>query len=148
MRTFDVFRALEAMRTLDSSNPRDRIYPIGALFDIGLEVNYQATVEKIFAEFASIATNTMGRPFEGLSEAGRQKQPLELLPSWVPDWLAKPVWTLSGLNITPRKAAGNMSPSAIAWDDDQDTLWVKGVITDIITVVTEPLNSGQTKTTR
>ena len=146
LRTFNVFRALEAMRTLSSTNPQDRIYAISALFDIGLEVNYQATVEQVFTEFASIAKNTMGRPFECLSEAGRQKRSLESLPSWVPDWLAKPVWTLSGLNKTPRKAAGDISPSTIAWDDGQDTLWVKGAITNTITVMTEPLNSGQTKT--
>lgn len=45
LRTFNVSRALEAVRTFGSTNPRDRIYSVGALFDIGLEVNYQAAVE-------------------------------------------------------------------------------------------------------
>jgi len=144
---FDHFDAMTYLKTFECTNPRDRVYGIRAFFDPGITTDYGSTVEEVFREFACYLATSVGLPFHCLNKAGRHKQSLRTLPSWVPDWSAKPVWSFSTQethNASLGNFAGDLLPCASACKHGR-TLRVKGSRIDTVIDMTEPMDSGKPK---
>ncbi|KAK7417423.1 hypothetical protein QQX98_004542 [Neonectria punicea] len=96
----------DAVRTLDclgnassrkATDPRDKLFGLAALVNIGVDINYNMSTKDLYVVFSKWVIETLGlgdslTVHRLLMSAGLASQSSALgLPSWVPDWGIRPV---------------------------------------------------------
>jgi len=77
---------LEMARGLQATDPRDKLYSLSNLVNLGLEADYSMSCQKLYRNFAA-AQIMRNNITVVLSYAGIAQRPVgALLPSWAPDW--------------------------------------------------------------
>lgn len=87
---------LSIFRSLEATNPRDKIYAFRGLASDGDDSplpDYSRTVEDIYVDFASFFVQK-GLTGRLLLEAGRNRSARDSMPSWVPDWSNTTSWQI------------------------------------------------------
>jgi hypothetical protein len=134
----DILLALDTTRELQATDPRDKLYSLANLVDLGLEVDYSVPYRTLCKN--SAATQILQRDDVGrlLAHAGRQGIANNLLPSWAPDWdlLLKSPQTASVsidskanqgfhqlLGTTPAHVSGDeLTASGVQFDSIEETI--------------------------
>ncbi|KAK4444257.1 heterokaryon incompatibility protein-domain-containing protein [Podospora aff. communis PSN243] len=71
-----------------ATDPRDKLYGMAGICDIGLEIDYSISPEVLFTQFAAHSVSRIPDLSKLLQNAGtcRKFDSGRSLPSWVPDW--------------------------------------------------------------
>jgi len=167
---------IEAMAHRDCSNPRDRIYAILSLLRLyglhELVPDYSQPVWRVFRDATRAMIRHSNRldcllasqPPERLAErqpADREPDPTRRIPSWVPDWHAKPTsphpieapfWGMTKLSLPLYSADGGRGArwrhgasaggAGIFVDGDDDVLRLRGLDLDRVAETT-PKATGE-----
>lgn len=74
-----------------ATDPRDKLFGLAALVDIGVEIDYNMSTKDLYIAFAKRMVTQLENALELLMWAGLSSQSSTLgLPSWVPDWGISP----------------------------------------------------------
>jgi hypothetical protein len=70
-----------------ATDPRDKLFALGGLVDLGLEIDYAIPVDELYQSFAAGQAQMLRNLSFLLEFAGIERSSQHLnLPSWVPDW--------------------------------------------------------------
>jgi hypothetical protein len=124
-RAGELLELLVEMHAAECSDPRDRVYALMSLTPTPLSVDYRQAPEQLYTTLALGIFTT--RPSALLSCAGafRSNSPINL-PSWVPDWRARPVYKPFVLAHDIRNLSGKeyrrLRPSEATLVDNKPTV--------------------------
>ncbi|KAH6721922.1 heterokaryon incompatibility protein-domain-containing protein [Leptodontidium sp. MPI-SDFR-AT-0119] len=70
-----------------ANDPRDKLFGLAGIVDLGIDVNYDMSVSRVYRDFAVYQIGTVDNLSFFLEYAGvSRSSPRLMLPSWTPDW--------------------------------------------------------------
>ncbi|KAK0671018.1 heterokaryon incompatibility protein-domain-containing protein [Cercophora samala] len=128
----------------DSFDPRDKLYGLAGIADIGLKIDYDAPVAEVYTSFAANMarmTHDLAPMFITISDA--QSSSEFKVPSWVPDYVRHKNYPLGNYHHANR-GAPTAARSIIV---DGRVLQVRGIVMDVVEEVQayRPMPPGQSK---
>ncbi|KAK4445233.1 HET-domain-containing protein [Podospora aff. communis PSN243] len=129
----DTFSAIQISRSVDATNPRDKIYGLLALMPNDLtqhiHPDYTAPVADVYASFARL-TIEQTKSLEILRMVAPPKPTSTLsLPSWIPDFTTP--HELCSLGSVPHRASGTTTPT-VSFPSSSSSITTRGLLIDTI----------------
>lgn len=132
-----------------ATNPRDKIYSVLGLSDCADRAplpDYPQSVERVYTEYAHFLVRE-GQGISVLAAAGRHRQRMGSLHSWVPDWtFEEEVISFHAGNrgywTSPFSSSGDSEACIQLAPEDESVLDVEGGIIDSIHAISPPIRSA------
>lgn len=136
------WQALMYARRMIASDPRDKIYSLLSLVQVGVSADYSKTVQALYLEVAQILFPQVAM-HKWFNKATPSYKRIPALPSWVVDWDSRSKKHDLGVSLDGYlyNAAATMGSPGRQVEIDGSSLLVRGAVFDKISLLATPCSS-------